>query len=230
MKYKILILIIFSFILTYSQKVNNDTLTTKIDIPKSKTLTINLVNKTDEADIVAFDWEKNMPWIGAVLIGLLTVVANVIISRQSRKTSLKTINLQLNNNKEISLAQIETSKQTAQIEFNKTVLSGNRQTWINNLRDDVSHIISKLSSCSLQKKMSHKELLEIKYLITKVQFMLNPEKDKEFISSLNDIFYCTIEITADKKTFSDLTPLEKKLRNITAETLKTEWERVKRGE
>jgi hypothetical protein len=71
-----------------------------------------------------------MPWIGAILIGILTVLANYIINIQIRKTNTESIDKQLINAREIN-----------QKDFNKTVLSGNRQAWINDLRDIISKVL-----------------------------------------------------------------------------------------
>lgn len=177
-----------------------------------------------------FDWQKNMPWIGAIIVGGLTVLTNILINRRSLKTNREVINLQLENAKEIALAQLNNSRQIVQTDFNKTVLSGNRQAWINDLRNCMSKIISKLSSCSLSKKISLEEAEEIYYLITKVELMLNPEKDVEFIKNLNELHLTMYEITLGHKEYGALSPFEEKVKKSTQKTLKTEWERVKKGE
>ncbi len=35
--------------------------------------------------------EKNMPWIAAIVVGLLTVLTNILVSYQLRKTNRKII-------------------------------------------------------------------------------------------------------------------------------------------
>jgi hypothetical protein len=187
-----------------------------IQLP-NETLNVLVENKTEKKS--SFDIQKNMPWIGAILIGILTVLANYIINIQIRKTNTESIDKQLINAREIN-----------QKDFNKTVLSGNRQAWINDLRDIISKVLSKILSLSLKGKITHDELQELIYLITKAELMLNPEKDKLFIKSLKELELCFIDIQREKKTFSDIEQFTSSVKKFTKRTLKTEWERVKRGE
>jgi len=167
----------------------------------------------------SFDMQKNMPWIGAIFIGVFTVIANYIINNQIRKTNIESLNRQLANTREIN-----------QKDFNKTVLSGNRQVWINDLRDIISKILSKTLSLSLKKSVTHDELQELIYLISKTELMLNPEKDIDFVTKLKELELCFIDIQSCKSTFLDIDPFISSVKNFAKTTLKTEWERVKKGE
>ena len=187
-----------------------------IQLP-NETLNVLVENKTEKKS--SFDIQKNMPWIGAILIGILTVLANYIINIQIRKTNTESIDKQLINAREIN-----------QKDFNKTVLSGNRQAWINDLRDIISKVLSKILSLSLKGKITHDELQELIYLITKAELMLNPEKDKLFIKSLKELELCFIDIQREKKTFSDIEQFTSSVKKFTKRTLNTAWERVKSGE
>jgi hypothetical protein len=109
-------------------------------------------------------------------------------------------------------------------------LSGNRQVWINDLRDIISKILSKTLSLSLKKAVTHDELQELIYLITKTELMLNPEKDIEFVTKLKELELCFIDIQSDKRTFSDIEPFTSSVKTFAKTMLKTEWERVKKGE
>lgn len=62
---------------------------------------------------------------------------------------------QINNSKEIALFQIESVRKSVQIDFNKTVLSGSRQSWINELRVLISKILSKTMTISAKQNMSN---------------------------------------------------------------------------
>jgi hypothetical protein len=214
---------IFNFSIAQQKAKANKSLNKSL--PENVNVTILSSNLTND-----LDWQKNMPWIGAIIVGGLTVLTNILINKRSLKTSREVINLQLENAKDIALAQLNNSKQIVQTDFNKTVLSGNRQAWINDLRDCISKIISKLSTCSLRKTITRDEAEEIYYLITKVELMLNPEKDTEFIKNLNDLHLAMYEITLARKDYSALKAFEDKVKDSTQKTLKTEWERVKKGE
>lgn len=87
---------------------------------------VYFILERDSAKLNEGNWQINMPWIAALLVGLLTVLANIVISKQYRKMSQEVVDKQLNTSKEISLAQIENERNNAVLEFNKTVLSGNR--------------------------------------------------------------------------------------------------------
>lgn len=173
---------------------------------------------------------KNMPWIGAVLVGILTVLANIIISQQSRKSNRVVTEKQLNNSKEIALEQIESTRKNVQLEFNKTVLSGNRQAWINELRDLISKILSITMTISINNDIKQEEYQNLRYLITKVELMLNPINDKDFIRALTELEACFLDILMRNKTIGDLDVCTAKVKLLTQSTLKAEWIRVKKGE
>jgi hypothetical protein len=46
------------------------------------TLKLSISQKYDSCSTP--DWHRDMPWIGAVLLGIMTIIANLIISRQTR--------------------------------------------------------------------------------------------------------------------------------------------------
>jgi hypothetical protein len=192
--------------------------------------TLNLIVTQHKESVNNFDWQINMPWIAAILIGILTVIANIIISRQSRISNTNSLKQQLDHAKDIALAQLETSKQNMKMDFNKTVLSGNRQVWINDLRELMTKILTRTESASLKQKISDQEFEEIRFLITKAELTLNATKDEEFISSLKELELSCYQIIINKKEPVTLTPHIKKVKEYTLTTLKTEWERVKKGE
>lgn len=195
----------------YSRKIENTIVLSK------DTLNIQLETKTEKNS--GFDTEKNMPWIGAIIIGFLTVLANYFINKQIRQTNAENIDKQLKSSKELN-----------QLDFNKTVLSANRQMWINDLRDNISKVLSKTLSLSLQNVVAHDEFQELIFLITKTELMLNPEKDIEFIEALKALELCFLEIKSGTKKFSTIEPHTSSVKAFAKKTLKTEWERVKKGE
>lgn len=192
--------------------------------------TVRIILKGEEELKHGFDIQRDMPWIGAIMIGILTVIANILINRQLRKSNSESINKQLESSKETTLAQIDNARVLSEREFNKTVLSGNRQNWINDLRDLISKIIAKATRYSLNSEQTRDALEDLIFLIAKAKLMLNATKDFDFIKSLDDLELCWITIMAKQKKFRDILPLIEKVRKHTEATLKTEWERVKRGE
>lgn len=236
---------------TFSQdKQVADTLKGKVENLKSDTLTIQLLNPKTET--TGFDWQKNMPWVGAILIGLLTVLANILISRQSRNTNRESLNQQLKSSgemtdkqlssaKEIALSQIDNSRRIVQLDFNKTVLSGNRQAWINSLRDAISDYIAKSNTFRIKldqlnslgkdagKDTDNSDLTEILRLETKIVLMLNSNEDdsKLLIERLGQY---TTALFDDTVIMQPSSFFQQEIIDITKTILKKEWERVKKGE
>ena len=238
-----MVILVFTVSAMFGQPTN-DTVQIAKNTDKVFLLTndsLRVIIDTKDESITGFDVQKNMPWIGAVVVGLLTVLANVLINRQSRQFNRESLNRQLEHNtattdkqlsssKDIALAQIENTRKLNQTDFNKTVLSGNRQAWINDLRDLTSKILTKTVMFSLKQDITHQEFEELKFLITKTELMLNATKDKDFIIALKDLETCYVDIILKKKKFADIVALTSKVKVYTQTTLKTEWERVKKGE
>lgn len=231
MKKNLLIFIILFLTLktSFSQdKKVISTLKVKIENLQSDTLTIQLV--TAKAEDKQSDWGKNIPWITAILIAILTVLTNIFISR---KIAL--------SQKEIALSQIENSRKMVQLDINKTVLSGNRQVWISTLRDSISDYIAKCHSYRIkpdQVKSKYKEasqntgnsdLTEIFRLDTKIVLMLNSNEDdsklliKRLEQYTTSLFDETV-ITQPSEFYLQ------EIINVTKTILKKEWEQVKKGE
>ena len=202
--------------------INKQPLTLKKD-------TIYVVTQKSE-EVNGFDLQKNMPWIGAFLVGLLSVFGTVLVNKKMRKSNKENSDSQLKQSKELILKQLEFANKNVQIEFNKTVLSGNRQVWINELRENISKIISNVFALSLKQSITNQELENLRFLIIKVELMLNKQGDVNFILALTELEECCLEILMRNKNFSDLNPYIDSVKSHAQVTLKTEWERVKKGE
>ncbi len=237
--------------LTYSQnKLVNDSLKAVAKKMSSDTLAIKLI--TEPTTVKQFDIEKNLPWIGAVLVSLLTIFANIYISRKSRKETKESLNRQLessgattdkqlNNAKDIAISQIENSRKIVQLDFNKTVLSGNRQAWINTLRDAISEYIAMCNTYSIkldQIKSKGKEaaqnadtsdLKEILRLEFKIVLMVNSnEEDSKQL--INQLGLYTKALFGEPAIMQEPESIQQSIVEITKTILKKEWERVKKGE
>lgn len=92
-------------------------------------------------DIQLSGWyeSKSMPWVASIFIGVLTVVANLIISHYTRSTSLKVVR-----------AQIENSSYLANVQFQATLNSKNRQDWINEVRNAISEFATHIRQLNIQ--------------------------------------------------------------------------------
>ena len=137
---------------------------------------------------------------------------------------------QLSNAKEIALAQIDSQRKNAQLEFNKTVLSGNRQAWINELRELISKLLSNISTITLKQSLTISEFETLRFQITKTELMLNVEKDRDFITALIELEKCCLDIIMQNKELAEIGEYADKVKELTQSTLNTEWQRVKKGE
>ncbi len=146
------------------------------------------------------------------------------------KSSQLTLEKQINSAKQIADKQIDSSDATAELNFRQNVLSVNRQNWINTLRDIMSEAISLFDYCALTKSVSIDDYKKINSYLMKAELMVNPEKDKNFIESLQKLSSGLLLVTIKKKEYKELTPDKEEVIKLTKQTLKTEWERVKKGE
>ena len=170
------------------------------------------------------DLNDIMPWIVALLIGGLTILANILINKGQRKLTM----LNLKNQSELAIKSI-----------NKDILSNNRQEWINTLRDCISNYLSshELSKLIAQHKKSPETPPEYgqefkiwQSLSYKIQLLLNPNEDKskqmvELMTKLN--------LATDYRSFSkeeNYENIKNEIIKLSQSILKEEWERVKKLE
>ncbi|MGJ1501417.1 hypothetical protein [Sphingobacterium multivorum] len=177
-------------------------------------LTIKSDNNKEEEN-----WTKNMPWIGAIIIGFLTVGGNVLISKQSRKS-----------NSAIAEKQIEQLRINSERDFNKTVLSSSRQLWVNDLRSLISELLTLASVFSIKQQMEPDNLHKLYFLVTKAELMLSNNSDHlPLTQQLLNLKNCCSDIMMQKKGFD---VLEYEIETIKTETvlvLQKEIEKASRG-
>lgn len=190
--------------------------TIKVIFPDSIKIPQNYNIKTPDKS----NWSDIMPWVVALFIGLLTVITG---------------RLQIISSEKIIFKQIESAKEIAQQDFNKTVISGNRQEWINKLRDNLSEYLARVESYSIETKNTNidtrllsEELIKILTLEIKIVLLLNSKEE----NSQNLIKYLGLFSSCLTGKSITETPevLKTMITNVTKKILKTEWERVKKGE
>jgi len=136
---------------------------------------------------------NNMPWIAAIFVGVLTVIANYIIARINKNTAIRNIkdqvetstqiaNLQIESTKEIALQQISNSQKLASHGFNATLKTQNRQQWINLVRDTLTDFSthSKILNAEFQEAyFDRTRQIELHEKVTrtrvKLTLLLNPK-------------------------------------------------------
>ena len=198
------------------------------------------------------DFQTSMPWIAAILICIISTLVNIYLNNKNQKINSSNLNKQLEankditqqqlaNSKEITLSQIASSKEIIRLEFNKTVLSGNRQVWINNLRDLISDYLSTCTIYSIkvdQYKRSksadfqESEFVELQNILrieTKIVLMLNSneEDSKKLVKNLKQF---TSALFDYKKIAQSSDVFKDQILETSKTIFKKEWERVKKGE
>lgn len=172
-------------------------------------------------------FEFIFPSIIALIVGLMAYIATIISAEKQRNI----IEKQIITNKEAIKEQINASLKIAELDFRKSVLSNNRQAWINELRNFVSDLVSHFDSISLNTNaLRHDDYKRILFLITKIELMLNPVNDSEFINSVGNLKLTLLDLHLNKIPYSEAMEKLEALKEMTKTTLKTEWERVKKGE
>lgn len=206
----------------FQQKGSRDTITV---INKNEFVLVSpKENKAGEDS-----WQKNMPWIAALLIGILTTGANIVISRNLKKTSLENTKAQLENATKLSLAQIETSRKNNERDFNKTVLSGNMQIWSNDFRDVIIKILAATSTFKIKGTITDQEFEAFRALIIRAELMLNLDKDGAFITALHSLQECFLAIQMSNQSVNDLDNHIDAVKIQTQAKLEKVWEKVKLG-
>jgi hypothetical protein len=167
------------------------------------------------------------PSLIALIVGMMAYWATIRTSKHQRNIIKK----QMEANKLAVAEQIESSLKIAELDFRKTVLSTNRQVWINDLRVVISELVSLVNACSVSSDdIRNDDYRKISFLITKAEFMLNPTKDKDYIESIVKLQDSLFQLSVRKKKYSDVMKDIESVKQHTKSTLKNEWERVKRGE
>lgn len=196
-------------------------------------------------------FEFIFPSIIALVVGLFALIGTIYTGEKQRTSSEKqlekqleqsqktvqaqiqstkeTINLQIQSAKEISESQIKTAYDTAELSFRQNVLSSNRKEWIEKLRIQISELSSKMLIASVKPNFENYE--EILQLTGYIELMLNVKDSRD--SALLDIINSIPKLIADYSPGTSNKSLLNKRNELLEATkiiLKSEWERVKKGE
>lgn len=183
--------------------------------------------KPVETEKVWYEQEKNMPWIASTVIALCSILANIIISWRSMKTTMKVTRL-----------NIENSQNSLSTQFNITLNTKNRQDWINTLRDSVSEFLAQSNMLVVGYDTSgkptfdekkHPEIYEkLNYQCSKIAMLLNPDKEEQrkLIESVFDMVrICTSIMDNDSiHLFSDK---QNEIVKLSQELIRIHWKKIK---
>ncbi|WP_400076355.1 hypothetical protein [Winogradskyella sp. R77965] len=140
-------------------------------------LKIETINDTENDNTL---FEKNMPWVAALLIGIISAIVNIKISNDLKRSNEVNISNQISGAQENIKLQIESDKESTLTQFKATVATKNRQEWINELRDTLSQYLSytimMIQEDSFSEDDKRSYLDKIYQTKFKIELMTNPEK------------------------------------------------------
>jgi len=196
-------------------KISNNS-STRVKIGENINHSGEIKLKSDNQSLIEFLF----PSLIAIFLGGLAFYGTITATKK-----------QLKSNKEALEQQTSSSLEIARLDFRKSVLSNNRQIWINELRELISDLISLINLHLIDPdNIKAEDSKKINFLIIKAEFMLNPIKDSGYINSILELKNLIFDLSMDK--INDQIAEEKIeiVKKNTKKTLKTEWERVKNGE
>ncbi|MDX1939900.1 MAG: hypothetical protein SFU99_05065 [Saprospiraceae bacterium] len=137
-----------------------------------------------------------------------------------------------------SFYSLKMTRRNSELDRKKVILSGNRQEWINTLRNSVAELLSlhSLLILSLREKMDDYQNLKdvIKqtvFLQHKIDLLLNPsEQDSQEL--MKKIWQLNAASRGEMENSEDdvYLVIQNEITRLTQKILKTEWERVKKIE
>ncbi len=201
---------------------NNDTIVVDAKIYSVKPLHANVPNS-------GFDIGKNMPWITVLLIGIFTVFTNLYIGRKSRISNLSIIEKQITNAQAIALDQIEQSRLNSERDFNKTVITGSRQVWINNLRDFISNILALNSKFLMYQTISNEDANELWLQVAKVELLLIASDYRSLLGIVKELEHCCKEVQTGNQSYECIDDILARLKAQASIVLREEWQKIKSG-
>lgn len=171
---KILMILVLLSVVTMGQKGLIVSLTVDSGMGAVSNLVISAIQDSirhSGSIKVRFDDKKKglseqMPWIVALLIGLLTVLANLITSHYLSKRGKEQLNRQVESNERMNEKQIKA-----------TVLSANRQKWINELREKMTEFRTLTGRLHLNLDVNHKGK------------QLSPAEKTEYETKVEELFH-----------------------------------------
>ncbi|HOI29912.1 MAG TPA: hypothetical protein PLZ15_09170 [Melioribacteraceae bacterium] len=164
----------------------------------------------------------------SLLIALLAVFFGPIISYYTAKHTIKHQLSSLDK-------QLTTQLNIAERALKSQVLSGNRQDWINTLRDALSEFLSILFMISQAKLSKENDLEKSETLLLlrfKISLLLNPQEDdhRQLDTFLDQGIKYLSAISKKEEPNRQFSEIKSDIITLSQTILKREWERVKKVE
>jgi Zn-dependent protease with chaperone function len=125
----------------------------------------------------------------------------------------------------------------ARREIRSSVVSANRQVWINSLREKIAEFVKIVNAIKVAKKTKAEddnwlidETNRAIFLELNIELMLNPEED-DHNALLADLVYVLVELAGSdsEESLANLQDGSERILKKTKPILKREWKRVKKG-
>ena len=186
-----IIFVLYPIILIGQQKfdtaISDKNLTNRNPVHISINLPETLqIKDVSEKQVKMNFFERNMPWIVALLIGLASAYVNFWIAHRLRQSNEINLQKQINNSKETTLTQ-----------FKATIATKNRQDWINELRQTLSDYLASITLyIPLAKNPDKSNLEERKNYVqrmaltkSKLELLMNEDKpeQKALLDEIEDL-------------------------------------------
>lgn len=130
----------------------------------------------------------------------------------------------------------------ARLQFKASVISANRQEWINTLRDCIAEFQVKAKIVTVETKLASQDstsfasdptsfdqaVEKIRVLLNKVALLINPNETDhaDLLKLMEKVDLCINEDSIDDEKHDSL---QKEITSLAQKILKREWERVKKG-
>jgi hypothetical protein len=233
--YKILLvgtILLFSHLSGYAQSNKTDSLINiaiqRLDNLEKSTLKDTITNNISTLNpnsSTGISIEKNMPWIVAFIIGLLTVAINWIMSYYNRSTSIRIAQEQILNSNSLALTQ-----------FKANLNSKNRQEWINDFREALSQFLSQCALLCMEYSSRNDQDQEktivyfekIVFFKSKIIMLLNESKPEQRIirEDLDKLLPVAFTSSGDFN-LKDYTEIEKRLYFNAQKLFGIHWKKIK---
>jgi hypothetical protein len=151
-------------------EISNDSVPTQLTVDTSKVESVDS-NETSKA----WYYDNNMPWIIALVISTLGILANVYITNRQIRATLNTSNRQawVNETRNV-ITDLMTQAKLLNMEFQETQPDREREK---GLHEKVTHNRTKLLLLLKPDKASHKQLLDLltEFITTLDEHLLNSQ-------------------------------------------------------
>lgn len=174
-------------------------------------------------------------WIpfAALLSGVAAVLSSIIASIAilvSLRTSRRTLAATITSAKE----QLQANVDIAELNVRASVISANRQNWINALRTEIAHALMDLRT--LRTQYGHLDEQQLKEILSDftirenmIHLLINPKEEdhQKLCEALTIALGVLTTLPSNTEAEKKFDELGNKILSISQKILKREWERVK---